>query len=633
MIRYRGELMASNACWVPLRTKSWYSLRSSASDPQKIVGRSAQLEYPAVGINDLGSISSAVKFLNATKGTGVKPLYSSDIYVRSENGSLSNLLLIPKNRDGWNNLIAITSKANRKENLVNGKPSVSFSQLEECTSREGYICITGNVGSYLGNSLFTDVYGAYSASSYDKARDYVLKGNDLLRKTESVLGDLRAIFGEQSVFLEVALADAEFCPASRILGEITRWAAKKFRIPVVATQDAYYTEAKLASDHRVILSSLLRSSLRKIDEGLEKCTDPLIPRFFKSSNYGLPFAHEVSVWATEAEMRGTLDIEAMVEDYSILNNTIIPNFGPDDDKHLMEICRQGMIDKNLVDKPEYEERLEHELGVFSRCGMAGYMLTVLDYIQFAHRNGIGVGSARGSSGASLVAFTSRITQTLDPIVHDLDFSRFYNEGRVGSLADVDTDFDVRRRDEVIDYCYQKHGTDNVAAICTFSGLKGRAAVKVVCRAHEISDYEAGAMTKIIPDPAAISEELQEMLEEEGESSIIRYALMEYSKELSEWAVLEDDGSVSGVYGSCLEQAIRIENSKQATSRHASGIIISDRPIANTCPLLYDPTIDRYKTAFEFTDAEKLGLLKFDILGTSPSCKLSGVQSLCLTGKL
>lgn len=203
-----------------------------------------------------------------------------------------------------------------------------------------------------------------------------------------------------------------------------------------------------------------------------------------------------------------------------------------------------------------------------------------------------------------------------------------------SMPDIDLDFPSKHRAPVIQYMKDKYGDDKVSQIATFQELKGREALTQVLRAHDWGDHkERKELTKLIPQEAEISDKLQEMVEDTGESSIIRLALLNEPETFSQFCSLSEDGEFSGPMAPLFAQAIRLEGCKRGRGRHASGVIVSDVPLAEICPTVYDEDNDITLAGFAFPDLENLGLLKVDVLSQKTMDRMLGVYETLATGEI
>jgi len=298
------------------------------------------------------------------------------------------------------------------------------------------------------------------------------------------------------------------------------------------------------------------------------------------------------------------------------------------------------LEKTGHSKTEYGERFEKEFKVLNDFGLSDYFLIVHDIINYARGDGQLTGAGRGSAAGSLVLYLLGVT-ALDPLEYDLLFERFMNAGRgAGTMPDVDMDFERGSRPKIIQYIKNKYGSDKVAHMVTFGRLQGRGSLKEVMRVHNACSFEEmNKITEHIPGESEISDQLQAMKEADkaaggdGEASIIECALEHNSAELKPWAYYNDADVIEGSFANIFAQAIRLEGTKITQGKHPSGVIISNDPLAEICPMVYDKTDDEMIVGFDFNDAEHIGLVKFDILAVNLLDKIHGVFNLLRNGKL
>jgi len=246
--------------------------------------------------------------------------------------------------------------------------------------------------------------------------------------------------------------------------------------------------------------------------------------------------------------------------------------------------------------------------------------------------GIGV---HNSAAGCLVSYLIGIT-SIDPIKYNLFFDRFYNSGRNTkdhiSMPDIDVDVPINKREKIIQYIKDKYGHDKVSQMITFNTIKGRGALKDVLRVYgNIGFEEMNRITKNIPDEAKIADELQEMKEETGEASIIRWALENNADKLREWCYIDENNELQGPLSKRFEQAIRLEGTKSNQSKHAAGIAISSQPLNEICPMVYDSKNDQLIAGMEMQDLEAIGIIKFDILGVALLDKVMCISELLNNG--
>ncbi len=562
-----------------------------------------------------------------------------------ENRSLSHLVVLAKNRDGWRNLIKATSEANRPEHFYH-KPRLDLARLASFAGNQ-WVVFSGHPGSDLANVCFGDPRAAYSATSYEEAKSYTKPWKELQADVLEMAGRYQDLFGKENFFLEVQLIDAENMPAAQIIAKIMRWASKQTGIECVATPDAHYPSSDDAGDQRVLLCSAIDTTLREVHQKLAANEEVGLGGFFRSNRYHIPSPTEMTAIHEPDELNTTLKIADMCEAFDISHKPRLPAFecpgGINPNDYLKQLCREGWKRKVLTKIPKdqhqtYKERVEKELGVLQEAGLAPYFLIVWDYCRYAQQIlKCKTPRGRGSAAGSLVSHLLNITDC-DPIEHQLLFERFYNSGRNTkdrvALPDIDCDFPISKREQVITYIRQKYGDGRVSQMATFGRMQGREALTAVFRAHDWGTFEQRKeITAHVPDEAAISDELQEMREETGEASIIRWALENEAEALSEYCVLEKDDSLSGPLARYFSQAIRLEGSKRSQGKHAAGIIISPVDLAEECPMLYDKSSDLMVAGFEMYDVEALGLTKMDVLGLAVLDKIQGTVATLRTGRV
>ena len=187
--------------------------------------------------------------------------------------------------------------------------------------------------------------------------------------------------------------------------------------------------------------------------------------------------------------------------------------------------------------------------------------------------------------------------------------------------------------QVIQYIKDQYGADKVSQMITFNTIKGRGALKDVLRVYgNISFDEMNRITKNIPDEAKIADELQEMKEETGEASIIKWALENNGDKLKDWCSVDKNGELQGPLDKRFEQAIRLEGTKSNQSKHAAGIAISSDRISEICPMVYDSKNNQMIAGMEMQDLESIGVIKFDVLGIAMLDKIMCISDLLKNGE-
>lgn len=637
----------------PLHVHSHYSLLDGLSKPKDIAKRCVELDLDGSALTDHGTVSGAVTFVNAMKNKGKKPILGCEFYICQEDPSeksdrkTSHLVVLAKNAEGWQRLLEATSESNKPE-FFYYKPRLNLDSLAKFVDGN-LVAFSGHMGSDLANIIFADPSEAYNARTYEEARAMV--SPTWLTDAKELALKHQNIFGEGNFFIEIQLIDQDNLPASRVVAEALRFISKETGIPPVATPDAHYARPEDAHDQRVLLCTAMDTTLKQVKEKMERQEDVGLAAFFRSDNYHIPSLEAMQVMHTDEEINNTMVIADMCEEYDITNKPMLPKFPVpkkmSSEQYLYHLCQEGWTrrkeDINRVirtsehTKDEYGDRVKKELDILTEAGLSDYFLIVHDIIREAKERGEIVGAGRGSAAGSLVLYLLGVTE-IDPIEYDLIFERFYNAGRNTkdhvSLPDVDMDFEIQNRDKTIAYIKEKYGHDKVAQILTFSRMQGRGALKDVLRVHSACGFEEmNRITKWIPDEADISDQLQEMREADkdsggdGDASIIMWALENNSDELKQWCYIDDNGDLQGSMSKRFEQAVRLEGTKRSQSKHAAGIVVSQQPLNEVAPLVFDKKSKEPVAGMEMGDLEAMGHVKFDILGIALLDKIHGVKRL------
>jgi DNA polymerase-3 subunit alpha len=608
--------------YIPLHVHSHYSLLDGLSKPDQIADRCVNIGVESCAITDHGSISGCVSFYQAMKSKKIKPILGCELYVcndlatkkEKDNQKLSHMLVIAKSYKGWKNLVRLVSQTNHPDFFYR-KPRISIQELRGLDTSD-LICLTGHMGSTLANKV-------------DK---------DDLSEAESHINQLIDIFSRDRLFLESQLMDMEYNPEQKVLSDIIKSLGTKTNVRVVATTDSHYANKEDAIDQRVLLCNNLKTTFADINRKLLNNEDVPLSGFFKSDNFYILSDEDMRKFHTESEIENTRLINDMCEDYNILDKPTLPKVIDNEDEYLRELCRHGWKNRDLLglndtDKEIYVNRIKNELEVLQGAKLSGYFLIIQDIVNYVKSNKWLPGPGRGSAAGCLVSYLLNITN-IDPIKYDLLFERFYNAGRNTdtriSMPDIDIDVPMTKRDEIISYIKNKYGENKVSQMITFNTMKGRGALKEVLRVYGgLSFDEMNQITKNIPDEAKIADDLQEMKEETGESSIIQWALENTPDKFKDWVKIDENNNITGLFAKRFEQAIRLEGTKCNQSKHAAGIAISANNLNEVCPMVYDTKTDSSIAGMEMQDLEALGIVKFDILGIGMLDKIMCVQSLLM----
>ena len=618
--------------YIPLHVHSHYSLMDGLSKPAQIATRCAKIGVQSCAITDHGSISGTVQFYQALKKQKIKPILGCELYISKdssslktkENSKLSHFLVLAKNYAGWKTLINIVSESNSESNFYH-KPRLDFKTLSKL--------LDGNIIGFCGH------LGSSLANLIQESTDSIEKSG-----TEFV-SQMKDIFGPDNFFLEAQLMDREYSKEQIEMTEHIRRLGQITNTKVICTPDAHYCEKEDAIDQRILLCNNLKTTLIDINKKILNDESVAMDCFFKSDNFHILSPEEIASLHTDEEIENTNYVNSLCEEYDILHKPLLPefecpaNFNPDE--YLRELCRKGWrekIDKQIAkeDHQQYVDRIKFELEILQGAGLSSYFLIVQDIVNLVRSEGWLPGPGRGSAAGCLVSYLIGIT-SINPIKYDLIFERFYNAGRNTSdhisMPDIDVDVPINKREQIISYIKNKYGHDKVSQMITFNTMKGRGALKEVLRVYgNISFDEMNRITKYIPDEAKIADELQEMKEDTGEASIIRWALENNVDKLKEWCYISEDNTLAGPLAKRFEQAIRLEGTKSNQSKHAAGVVISSENLKLVCPMIYDSKNKQSIAGMEMQDLESLGVIKFDILGIAMLDKIMTITDILKNGE-
>lgn len=544
-----------------------YSLLDGMNRISELPQYIKDLGMNACAITDHGAMFGVVDFYKACKKAGIKPIIGCEVYTAartmfdkdSERDRYSgHLILLAETQQGYSNLVKIVSRS-----YVDGfyyKPRVDKNLLRQYS--EGIICLSG--------CLAGNVQRMLNLADYDGARREAL--------------ELLDIFGHGNFFLEIQNHHLEEDP--RVMEGLKELSAD-IGVPLVATNDAHYMKRQDATAQDVLMCIQTQASVSEKDR----------MRFENDEFYVKSEAEMLELFpdipdAVERsqEIADRCDVNFTFGDYHLPE--YIPPDGKSTEEYLRELCVMGLEKRYgreaVSAESPYRQRLETELKVIEGMGYVEYFLIVWDFIHYAKTNGIAVGPGRGSAAGSIVAYSLDITE-IDPIKYNLIFERFLNPERV-SMPDIDIDFCIERRQEVIDYVVRKYGHDKVSQIITFGTLKAKAAVRDIARALDASYAEGDEIAKAIPNELGIT---------------IAKAL-EVNQDLRRR--YESEPLVKQV----LDLSMALEGLPRHASTHAAGIVISKMPLDEYVPLYASDK--GVATQFNMTTIEELGLLKMDFLG-------------------
>ena len=553
-----------------------YSLLDGACDVDKLVAHVDKIGQTSVAMTDHGNIFGAVHFFNAANKKGIKPILGCELYIcqaedhraKGDGDKYNHLLVLAENQEGYRNLVRLTSEA-----ALHGfyrKPRVSKNFLAKHT--EGLIGFSGCLAGEVSQHLMQDDY----------------------EKAKAAAGNFEEMFGKGNFFLEVQ--DHKLAPDKAVVDYMFRM-EKDLGIPLIATNDSHYIEDKDSRAHEVLLCVQTAGSMN----------DP--KRFkFDTEEFYIKTAEEMArmfpdhpeVLSRTMQFPERCNLKLNKVDNPFPEFPVPPGMTLDD--YFEQVCREGLkkrLETNVAhlrsrgllrkSLDDYEARLNREIECIKQMKFPGYFMIVWDFIKYAREQHIPVGPGRGSAAGSLVAYCMEITD-VDPLQNELLFERFLNPERI-SMPDIDIDFCMNRRGEVIEYVQRKYGKDQVAQIITFNTMAAKAAIKDVGRALDMPYGEVDRIAKMIQGKIGVT--------------------------IAE--VLKDDGPLAKAYDSepkikeLIDTAMRLEGLVRGAGVHAAGVVIAPSPLTELVPVTRAKS-EEIVTSYDMGAIEKMGLLKMDFLG-------------------
>ena len=582
--------------FVGLHIHSDYSLLDGASQLPQLISRAVELGMPAIAVTDHGVMYGAIELIKQCRSKGIKPIIGNEMYV--VNGELDkkdrrrkkyHQVTLAKNTQGYKNLVKLTTISHLQGFQGSGifaRPCINKELLEQY--HEGLITTSACLGG--------EVPQAILQRKLDVARQ--------------VASWYKEVFGED-YYLEI---QDHGSPEDRIVNLELLKISQELDIKIIATNDSHFISCNDVEAHDALLcintQKLIANEKRMRYSGTE---------YLKSAEeMGQLFRDHLPDEVIQEAIANTLEVAEKVEPYlGIIGEPRIPDYPipPDHtpDTYLEEVTWKGLFERlKYVSKaeipPVYKERLEYELKMMQQMGFSTYFLVVWDYIKYARDHHIPVGPGRGSAAGSLVAYALGITN-IDPVHHGLLFERFLNPERK-SMPDIDTDFCIEKRDQMIQYVTEKYGEDKVAQIITFNRMTSKAVLKDVARVLGIPYSKSDQMAKLIPVARGKPAKLKVMISDETPSPEFKAA---YDNEtvVTKNELGEEVGSIP--IRQWIDMAIRIEGTNKTFGVHAAGVVISKESLDEIVPLQRNNE-GAVITQYFMEDIEAIGLLKMDFLG-------------------
>ena len=542
--------------FVHLHVHSEYSLLDATCRLDALLERAAQLKMPALALTDHGVLCGAIEFYLKAREYGIKPILGCELYVapksrfeKSSREKYFHLTVLARNETGYRNLMKLSSVG-----FLEGfyyRPRIDKELLRQ--HGDGLIILSGCLKAEIPALL--------------------LEGKE--EEAERVAREFLEIVGPENFYIE--LMDHGLEDQHKIHPKLLEL-AEKLGVEIVATNDVHFLAPEDHEAHGVF-----------INIGSHKSTEPR--QYVQDLYLKSPKEMAERFRSLPEAIKATAKLAERCELELDFSRSHLPKFdvptGETPEKYLEKLAWEGIRKRYAKITPDIEERLRYELDVIQKMGYAPYFLIVQDFIQYARSQGIPVGPGRGSAAGSLVCYALGIT-SIDPLKYGLLFERFLNPDRI-ELPDIDIDFCMRRRDEVIRYVERKYGEDHVAQIVTFDTMAARSAVRDVARALGIPHSDADKIAKLIPFGVSLSHAL------------------EVSPELR--SRYESDEQIRRL----IDTARRLEGLVRNPSTHAAGVVIAPQEITNYAPLLRlsDGSV---VTQYDMISLGAIGMLKMDFLG-------------------
>ena len=611
-----------------LHVHTQYSLLDGAASIEGLYEKTISDNMPAIAITDHGNMFGAFKFVSQawkkTKVIGkdadgkdilapiVKPIVGCEFYVVKDRhiknftkelkDNRYHQVLLAKNAIGYQNLIKLTSLG-YIEGMYSKYPRIDKSLIEKY--HEGLIATTCCIGAHVPQAILKS-----DEAAAEKEFKWWLD-----------------IFGED-YYIEI---QRHQIPEQQIINDRLLQFAKKYKVPVIATNDSHYINEDDANAHDILLC--INTGEKQSTPGFDDFVNDEIQiknRRFKFPNNEFYFKTQAQMSALFSDLPESIDnTNAIVDKVDVLNlkkDILLPAFTiPKEFQiHKEANMNQWELLKHLTWKgankrypeitSELQERIDFELFTIRTMGFAGYFLIVSDFIQAGRNMGVFVGPGRGSAAGSVVAYCIGITN-IDPIKYQLLFERFLNPDRK-SMPDIDTDFDDEGRQKVIDYVVDKYGKEQVAQIVTYGTMAAKSSIKDVARVMDLPLSESNLLAKLVPDKPGT--ELNRCLHapltvKEGEKSLAEREGYQ-PEDIDNVKKLREIYKGNDLRAAVLHEAERLEGSIRNTGIHAAGIIIAPSDLTEIMPVATAKDSTLWVTQIEGSVIEEAGVLKMDFLG-------------------
>ena len=552
--------------FVHLHNHSDYSLLDGAQRVEQLVNTIDDLDMDGVALTEHGNMFSTVPFYQKAQKAGINPIIGCEAYIAvgsrhnkkpQDGGGWGNnhLILLVQNQVGYNNLIKLVT-AGYLEGFYY-RPRIDMELLKKHS--DGLVCLSGCLKGEIPEKMLN--------GDYKGARDAALRFSEIF---------------PNRFYLEV---QNHGIPEEEANIENMKKLAHDISLPIVCTNDAHYSKKEHSEAHDIHIC--LGTGKDRNDPNRLRYATPEF--YFKSQDEMHKLFKEIpGAIENTRKIAESIDFEIKTGEYH-LPNFPIPENEPstNPDEYLRKLVVNGAKDLYEEMTPKINHLIDHELGVIKNMGFAGYFLITADFVQYAKNNKIPVGPGRGSAAGSLVSYALGITD-IDPIKHNLLFERFLNPDRI-SMPDIDIDFCIERRSEVIDYIKNQYGEKSVSQIITFGSMKAKQVIRDVGRVMGYTFSEVDRLAKAIPDELGIT-------------------LENAIKKSTEFRKMSENE-----YKELVEHSLVLEGMNRHASIHAAGVVIAPGDLTNYVPL-YKSSSGDVTTQYDMKGLEDLGLLKMDFLG-------------------
>ncbi|MCB0036717.1 MAG: DNA polymerase III subunit alpha, partial [Anaerolineales bacterium] len=522
--------------YVELHCHSNFSLLDGASHPEELVEQAAALGMSALALTDHDAVYGVPRFIQAAERVDIKPLVGAELTF--EDGH--HLTLLVENQAGWHNLCYLISRG--RHQAEKGEAALPFEELVGCT--EGLIALSGCRHGHLAAALLANRRGV----ALQWARRY------------------RRLFGDDHFFIELQHHQR---PDDQFLVTCLVNLASYLQLPIVATNNVHYATQDRYQLQNVLVAIRHNQPLSAVHA-----------QQYPNSEYYLKTAADLCPFFPREALTNTAVIAERCYfelAYGLQDLPIYPTpHGMSSGAYLRRLCLQA-LSQRYGDKGTETARahLDHELNIIEQSGLANYFLIVWDIVRFAHEQGIRC-QGRGSAAGSLVAYLLQISP-IDPLAHGLVFERFLSAER-SVTPDIDIDFDAARREEVIQYLYQRYGEAHTAMACTFVTFRRRSALRDVARALDLSPETVAAATAHLDDATNSAN--------------------------------QDNSQITQLLALC-EQ---IQGFPRHLGIHNGGMIITASPLMGRMPTEPATMAARTVVQWDKEGLEQAGLVKIDVLG-------------------